>query len=204
MIQQYISDDEIFEFEGRFELDQVMSKAEWSHNLYNEGYPISYHITDVENLEDKTEQVLKILDDHYKHLDGLSPTLPSVVFQSISGNDEYESGKEWAWKDNTLYLTQSVSKRVGMTRGAYKFDDSLGSIYSMLGFNTEKVKLDFYDSGKSLHENIRANKKHKQIQEIEGKINKKKEKLAKTEAKVKRYEEAIMDLYVELNAIKVE
>lgn len=196
-------DDEIFEFEGRVELDHVMSKAEWSHNSYNDGFPISYHITGAGDLKDKTEQALKILDDHYKPLDGLSPSLPSSVYQSITEHDEYESGREWAWNNSTLYLTQSVLKR-GYTSSAYKFDESLETIFSMLGFKTEKVKLDFYDSGKSLHENIQANKKRKKIQEIEEKIDKKKENLAKTKAKVKRYEEAIMDLYDELNATKVE
>ena len=181
----------------------VIKQAEQFHNAYYDYLPIRHCIGDPGELQDKTDQILNIIDKFYTPSDDLKPTPPSTVLDKILKYAEYESGREWCWKNEKFYLTQSVGRRTGQTSGSYFFDNSLYSILSHLSFNVEKVRLSFFDKALSLYENTIANKRKQAIEKVEWEIEKKKRHLTDLKKEMKETEEEIMDLHNELNRIKL-
>ena len=109
----------------------------------------------------------------------------------------YESGKKWAWHDNTLYLTQSER-----SYKSTKFDQSLEDIFKLLHIRVEKVTLAHYNTDISLIHNIKTKIKMAKILDLERSIETKVRDLGKLKSEVKDVEEEIMDLHSELDVIR--
>jgi hypothetical protein len=190
------------DLEGICHLEDLFVRAKYFHNCYYEGMPVVYHIDIPKQLKNRPSKVCKLLDQYYTPPKDFISTPPSDILPIITKKSAYESGREWAWFDQTLFLTQSTRKRTGLMKSREVFDESVSGIFQTMKINVRNVALKHYDSNESLIQNIESNIRSAKIQDIEFAIESKKRDLEKLKADVIATEESIMDLYSELNVVK--
>lgn len=145
------------ELEEITDLSNLFERAKYNHSCYYEDLPIVFEIDTPKELKNRSAKVSKLLDQYYEPINDFIPTPPSDILPVISKQGTYESGKEWAWFDQTLYLTQSIKERTGLTKFKDNFDESIKDIFRMLKINVEEMPLRVYNPDVSLFQNIKAN-----------------------------------------------
>ena len=193
--------DSMRELEEVTVIENLFDRTKYIHDCYYEGLDVYYQIEDPRDLKNRSAKVCKLLDQYYSPIKEFIPTPPSVILPIITKNNTYESGREWAWFNKTLYLTQSIKKR-GLYNSHDEFDNSLFNILSWLKFEVKKVNLIGYDNELSLIENIKKTIHFQQLRDIEQLIHSKSSELELLMNKAGDLEQSIAALNIELGILR--
>jgi len=193
--------DTLCDLEEITEIENLLDRAKYFHDCYYDDLPVDYKIESPKDLKNRSSRVCKLLDQHYAPVNDFISTPPSVILPIITKKNTYESGKEWAWFNKTLYLTQTIKKR-SLYNSRDEFDNSLFTIFNLLKFDVKKVSLTGYDDRKSLIDNIKESIHIQQVRVIEQAIRSKSSELEAQKEKVNDLEKSLASLNDELGMLR--
>ena len=193
--------DTLCELEECCKIDSLFERAKIHHDAYYDYLDVVYAKDNPKKLKNQCSKLCKLLDTYYEPEENLIATYPSEVLKIITKKSVHESGREWAWFNQTLFLTQYKIQR-SLYNSHHIFDVSLSEIFNCLKYKVEKVTLIGNVNDLSIIENIKESVHIEKIRNLEKELNLKTSELLSLEKKVSEIESLITDLTLNLNRLK--